>query len=1175
MSPLSDNQLSPRRVTIAVVQIIDNTLVLSPSDLVAFTGCEHRSHLDRLAARGVLERPHRDDPFNDILRKHGQLHEARYLEAIRAEGITVVAIDRPDSTLAGLHEAEAQTLAAMRDGVELVYQASFFDGRWRGHADFLRRLDAPSLLGSWSYEAHDTKLARTTKAATLLQLGDYTRQVARLQGVAPRSLHVVLGDGTIEEFLFADISAYLETVRLRFETAVESGLVDTAPEPVALCSYCDWKDRCTAQWRQEDHLSLVAGARRDQRIRLTAAGITTRAALAELPPGTEVDQLRDTAVAVLHAQARLEVASERNGALSWELIDPDPDAPHRGLATLPAPSAQDIFFDMEGDQFVGPNGREYLFGWVEGDAPEAPFRSLWAHDAAAEKAAFESFIDTVMAARRRDPAMHLYHYAPYEPVRIKRLMGRYATREEEVDTLLRGEVFVDLYRVVRQGVRVGVDSYSIKKLEPLYAGARAAPITDAATSVVQYEMWLDEPDDSILESIRQYNEEDCRSLVGLRAWLEARRSELERRVGPLPRMPLSEGTASEAVSAGTAAAERLASELTEGIPVDPRRRTAEQQGLALLAALLDWHRREAKPAWWEYFARRKASDDDLVEDTGPIGGLVFEGEVGTSGRSRLYRFSFPVQETKLKAGESVEDPRTLLNDSGAVVTRRVGSIHEIDTTRGFLVLKRTELVPPMPTALITVTQPETSVLRDSLLRLGAWVRDHGIDAPGPYRAGRDLLLRHRPRTVGVASGEPLRRPAEDVVAAVGRCVRDADSTCLPVQGPPGSGKTHTGAAAILDLVTAVPRRPVAVTALSHRAITHLLGRVCEEARRRGVTIRVMQRSDERGCDDPQVECVGSHAPIVDALDAGTVDVVAGTAWLLAREEMSGQFDTLVVDEAGQLSLANVLAVAPCARNVVLLGDPQQLEQPSQGTHPPGAEASALGHLLAGEETIAPDRGLFLDISWRLHPDVCSYISDNFYDSRLRSSPDSGRQRVVGVAEPAGTGLRWLPVEHSGNRSASEQEAAAVAELVARLTGQRWIDRDGVERPLSAADILVVAPYNAQVAALRRAVPEEVTVGTVDRFQGQEAAVVVYSMATSLAEDVPRGMEFLYSRNRMNVAVSRARCLAILVCSPDLLRVACTTAAQIPLANALCSFVERAAVLHADPATARVAQLALL
>jgi predicted RecB family nuclease len=1158
------------------VQDIEGVLVLSPSDLIAFTGCEHRTHLDRMVARGELERPHREDPFIDVLRRHGSLHESRYLERLRAEVVSAVEIGRPEGGLAGLRAAEAQTLAAMRDGVDLIYQASFFDGRWRGHADFLRRVPMPSDLGEWSYEALDTKLARSTKAATLLQLGDYTRQVARLQGVAPRSLHVVLGDDSVESFAYADISAYLATVRARFVAAVDSGLVATAPEPVALCAYCDWKDRCSAQWRREDHLSLVAGVRRDQRSHLVAAGIGTRTELAVVAAGTEVDQVRGPVLEALREQARLQVASERAGSIEWSLIDHDPLAPHRGLASLPEPSPGDLFFDMEGDRFAGVLGREYLFGWVDGDTRGAPFHTLWAHDPAAEKAAFEGFIDTVMAARRVHPGMHVYHYAAYEPAAMKRLMGQYATREEEVDTLLRGGVFVDLYRVVRQGVRVGVESYSIKKLERLYGGPRQGDVSDAGTSIVQYELWLEDRDDAILESIRLYNEEDCRSLVGLRGWLEQRRAELERRVGSaLPRPPLSEGVAAQTVAEGSAATEALAAQLTDGIPADPEEQTADERAKVLLASLLDWHRRDAKPAWWEYFARQDASDDELVEDPASLGGLTFMGEAGVVDKSRLYRFSFPVQETKLKAGDKVEDPRTHEDESGKWITHRLGTIHEIDPSRGLVVIKRGTLREPMPTALIPGGPPGTGVLREALLRVGAAVRDHGIDAPSPFRAVRDLLLRHRPRIAAVRDGDPLRRDGETVLEAAQRSVRDSDHTCIPVQGPPGAGKTFTAAVAILDSVTAQPARRVAVTALSHRAISHLLSRVCEEARRRGVTIRVMQRSDERGCIDPQVECVGSSDRITAALDDGSVDVVAGTVWVLARPEMSGRFDTLFVDEAGQLSLANIVAIAGCARTIVLLGDPQQLEQPSAGSHPLGAEVSALGHLLGGHETVPPDRGLFLDVTWRMHPDVCSYISTIFYDARLVSSPDCARQRVIGDGVLSGTGLRWLPVEHSGNRSASDEEAVAVAGLVARLLGRRWIDRDGDERPLNAADILVVAPYNAHVAALRRHLPDDVAVGTVDRFQGQEAAVVVYSMATSLAEDVPRGMEFLYSRNRMNVAVSRARCLAVLVCSPDLLRVACARAGQIPLANALCAFVERAIVVDAGTRAAPTAVLPTL
>ncbi|HEX4578674.1 MAG TPA: TM0106 family RecB-like putative nuclease, partial [Candidatus Dormibacteraeota bacterium] len=1064
---------------------------------------------------------------------------------------------------------------AMREGADVIYQASFFDGRWRGHADVVCRVDAPSDLGTWSYEAFDAKLARTTTAGALLQLGDYTRQIARLQGCTPRRLHVVLGDDSVESFPFAEISSYLEAVRRRFVAAVDRGLESTVPDPVAACQYCDWKDRCNAQWRAADHLSFVAGIRRDQRTRLVAAGIDTRAALGALPAGAEVDQIRGTVLDGLRVQAGLQVRSDHQSAPVWSLIEPDADAPHRGLAALPAPTEHDIFFDMEGDLFAAPGGREYLFGWVEGDAVDAQFRCRWAHDAAAEKEAFETFIDTVMETRRRQPAMHVYHYAAYEPAAMKRLMGRYATREEEVDELLRAGVFVDLYRVVRQGVRVGVESYSIKKLEPLYMAARDGGVTDAGSSIVEYEAWLESPDDDILESIRAYNEVDCRSLVGLRGWLERRRDDLERTTGaPVSRPALTDGAASDAVAAGTAMVEALAAELTVGIPVDTAVQSTEQRARSLLAALLDWHRRDAKPQWWEYFARQDASDEELIEDGAALGGLVLDSVTATDKKVQLFRFRFPPQETKLAAGDDVEDSRTDDDGNGGKRSRRLGKIHAIDTAAGWLVLKRLA-IDPLPTALIPGGPPPGTEQRGALLRLGRWVAENGIDSPGRFRAVRDLLMRNRPRIGGVSAGAALRRDDEDIGTAARRSILDADCACLPIQGPPGSGKTYTGAMAIVDLVTDRSPRRVAVTALSHRAITQLLRSVCAEARRRGVTLRVVQKSDGRGCDDDFVQCVTTNDAVVAALDSDAVDVVAGTAWLFAREDMDGRFDTLFVDEAGQLSLANVVAVGGCARNIVLLGDPQQLEQPSQGAHPAGAELSALGHLVGEHETIPDDRGLFLDVTWRMHPEVCGYISDNFYDSRLASNPDCARQQVLGDDALAGAGLRWLSVEHTGNRSASEEEAVAVAELVQRLVGRRWVDRHDVARPLNAADVLVVAPYNAHVAALRAVIPEDVAVGTVDRFQGQEAAVVIYSMATSMAEDVPRGMEFLYSRNRMNVAVSRARCLAVLVCSPDLLRVACSTAAQIPLANALCSFVDGARLLDPAALGARLLQPLLL
>jgi uncharacterized protein len=278
-----------------------------------------------------------------------------------------------------------------------------------------------------------------------------------------------------------------------------------------------------------------------------------------------------------------------------------------------------------------------------------------------------------------------------------------------------------------------------------------------------------------------------------------------------------------------------------------------------------------------------------------------------------------------------------------------------------------------------------------------------------------------------------------------------------------------------------------------------------------------------------------------------LQLVAGTSFLFSREQLDGHVDTLFVDEAGQVSLADVLAVGTAAWNVVLLGDPNQLAQVSQGSHPPGAEASVLRHLLGGAETLQPEMGLFLEETWRMRPEVNAFVSESFYEGRLESAPETLARSLAD-----GNGIRFLPVEHEGNRTQSPEEAEVVAAEIARLVGSPYCDHR-----LRYEDVIVVAPYNAHVRCLRSALPDGVPVGTVDKFQGQQAPVVFYAMGSSSSEDVPRGLDFLFSRNRLNVAISRAQCLAFLVCSPRLLDANCRTVEQMRLANALCRFVEAA------------------
>jgi uncharacterized protein len=281
--------------------------------------------------------------------------------------------------------------------------------------------------------------------------------------------------------------------------------------------------------------------------------------------------------------------------------------------------------------------------------------------------------------------------------------------------------------------------------------------------------------------------------------------------------------------------------------------------------------------------------------------------------------------------------------------------------------------------------------------------------------------------------------------------------------------------------------------------------------------------------------------------------------------MAEAVDVLFVDEAGQMSLANVVSIAPSAASLVLLGDPQQLDQPLRGSHPPGAERSALAHVLGDAATMPPTRGLFLETTWRLHPDLCRYTSEAFYDDRLESEPTLEVQRLVAAPPFRGAGPRFLGRKTAGYDNESPDEAATVAELARTLVdgGATWIDRHGDERRLTWEDVLIVAPYNAQVGAITRLLPQGARVGTVDKFQGQEAPISIYSMTTSAPEHAPRGLDFLYSRHRLNVATSRARCIAVVVASPELLRVRARTPAHMRLVNALCRFVEMADAAPAE------------
>lgn len=1156
---------------------------LSASDLSNHLACRHLTSLDFAASIGERSAPDWCSPDLWVLQKRGLDHENAYVASLVAQGLSVVdfrngadaqaeneataresnyvdfiAAEASSETVVSDENEQCSTgqlEAAMKKGVDVIVQAPLAYERWFGRADVLRRVERPSKLGPWSYEVHDCKLALETKATTILQLSLYSECLASIQGEWPEYMHVVPpGDGFVSEpHRVSDYSAYYRYVKRCLEYAIENNgnLTKTYPEPTHHCSVCRWWAECDGQRRKDDHLSLVAGISRLQQKQLNAWDVNTVSRLAVFPlplkerpkHGSEGSYVR------IREQARVQVAGRAHQKPVHEILDLNPE---HGFLLLPEPSPGDMFFDLEGDPFIGRGGREYLFGFVADDeSGTSVYSSRWAVNAEEEKHAFETFVDTVMARWTKYPAMHVYHFTGYESGALKRLMGRYATREDEIDRMLRACLLVDLHTVTRRAVRASVEHYSLKALEQFYGFDRKTPLEDARTALrqVQHALELGETaqmDQTLQNTVARYNADDCNSTRALRDWLESERQKLEQAGLPIPRPVHEDGAPPAVLDERLQRTAALGAALRDGIPADPAERNPEQAAKWLLSHLLDWHRREVKSEYWEYYRLGSLSDEELLDERSGLAGLSLVDRLSIERKIPTDRYSFEKQETDLRDGEEL-----------CAKDQTIGRIVAIDLALRLVDIKKTKKTAEVhPTAVYAKKiGPTTDVLADALYRIGSWVGANGLDANGPYRAARDLLLRYSPRLTDGA--EILHAPDERTLDAAKRVGKQLDHSVLAIQGPPGAGKTYSGARMICELVRQGKR--VGITATSHKVVRNLLDEVVKAAGEEDLTnlkcVQKVKDFDKPEHDPPHIQTTVEAQETLAAFLAGA-HVLAGTAWLWAREEYSEAVDVLFVDEAGQMSLANVVAVSQAAKSIVLLGDPQQLEQPLRGSHPEGADASALEHVLAGSKTIPPDKGIFLGKTWRMHPKLTQFTSEAFYEGRLSSQDGLENQAIVGHAWLGDSGLYYIPVEHKGNQNASPEEIEIVADLVNTLTkaGVRWIDDKGNSRDLQLRDILVVAPYNTQVFDLAAAIPGA-NVGTVDKFQGQQAPIVIYSMTTSSPEDAPRGMEFLYSLNRLNVATSRAKAMVIIVASPRLLEPECHTPRQMQLANALCRYAE--------------------
>src|SRR5580704_6969169 len=1141
------------------MKISSSQVRFSASDLSNHLACRHLTTLDLEVARGRRAEQDWAAPDLKVIQELGLRHEAAYLAHLGKQGLTVENLGHIDYK--DEKRLLAETLALMERGAEVIAQGALRDGGWFGRPDVLRRVEKPSARWAWSYEVADTKLARETKATTILQLSLYSELLGKIQGTTPEFLWVVPpGTGFAgEKYRVTEYAAYYRYVRKRLlETVGEGGDQETYPEPVEHCNVCRWFNECDARRRADDHLSLVAGIRRQQRDQFEEWSAETMAKLAALPIPLKERPKHGARAGYERAreQARVQVEGRTEKKLVHEALLPVAEG--MGFCRLPEPSADDMFLDLEGDPFVGEQGLQYLFGFAFRDAKgKCIYEKKWALNREEEKKGFEWLVDETMQRRAANPKMHVYHFGAYEPGALKRLMGMYATREDEIDRMLRAGVLVDLHQAFKQAVRASVEEYSLKKVEAFYGFERATPLdlSRAAMRYVEHRLELGrlEETEEIPEKFRAalegYNEEDCVSTGELRDWLEEERRKLVEEGASLPRFVDGEEAASEELDERQKRVAALVAKLVDGIPADSSERTEEEQAKWLLAQLLDWHRRENKATYWEGYRLANLDDHDLLEERAGLAGLQFVKRLGEERKIPTDRYSFEKQETEARIDKDLY-----------YKAEKFGCVVAMDLADRNIDVKKTRKTADLhPTAVYAWERPfNVKEHAEALFRIGEFVARCGVDAAGRFRAGRDLLSRRRPR---LTAGETLDALAgEEVKNTACRIASALEDSVFAIQGPPGAGKTFTGARMICELVKEGKR--IGVTALSHKVIRHLLEEVADAAKETKIAgVRCMQRTNEEA-PTADIAIAQDNEEALVALASGKANVLGGTSWLWTPEAAFETVDVLFIDEAGQMALADVLAVSQAAKSIVLIGDPQQLERPLKGSHPDGAEKSALEHLLNGRKTIAVDRGLLLPETWRLHPKVCEFTSEMFYEGRLVSRDFLGNRVMEGHTWLSGAGLWFVPVEHQGSRNSSAEEVEVVARIVEGLLKPevKWFSSAGNPRCLKEEeDILIVAPYNAQVSDLLVRLPR-MRIGTVDKFQGQEAPVVIYSLTTSSPEEAPRGMEFLYSLNRLNVATSRAMSNVIVVGNPRLFEPECHSPRQIQLANAFCRYLELAKVV---------------
>ena len=1130
------------------MKIKNNKFFVSPSDLNNFVACKY-TVLNEIKYHNKEIRKSPDRANDKLWKEMGVEHEKRHYKILKEKYKKSITIK------SDLNEKDRfdETVRAIQKGYDLIYHAYLIDDNLRGEADFLIKCDTKSDLGDYSYEVYDTKITRNLKPRHITQITAYSDMLGKIQKVLPEKMYLIDGSDEYHSFKtieYIDLFNHSKKEFIKFLSNISKEKI--YPEKCSYCNLCDWKDECDKTWENDNYINLVAGSNKSQIEKLKKNKIRTVEQLSKTKL-TAIDlKINAESFKKIQLQAQLQEEKRNTGEDKIVILDSDFG---KGFYKLPKPDDGDVFFDIEGYPRMD-RPFEYLHGLYYKDKGKLKFKDLWAknYNKESEKNIFIELINFLEKRFIEYPNAHIYHYASYEKRAIRELATSYSSEFPKGDIvnddLLRKEKYVDLFSIVSQSIRTSERDLSLKSIEKFYNFKRKADIVKADDSVIKYDNWIATKNEKYKQDIINYNEEDCISTYLLREFLVKNKPE---NIDWFVKQEEITKEGEEPNKYRRKASNKLSREEVEvdlNNRLEKKKNKTNKKFVENLKNFIGFHWKSNKPEFWEVFDRAEKTHLELEDDTECIANSVLiDDKPKVTEDGFIYSYRFNDQNYKQKEGKSAFDAHQI---------KGLGTIYSIEENFPdknivkILVSKRRKNIE-MP-SLLTLGNTMPPQVHQHDQALNKFLEDYILNDGENYKSIMDMLERKEPDIKNIKSGSILIEENKDLITQSIEIVKNLNNSYLTIQGPPGTGKTYTSAKIIIELMKA--GKKVGVTSNSHEAIKTLLIAIEQQAVDQNYEFSGMRKS--KSSDKHEWKFI-RNVTTGKPLNMDSYSLFAGTSWFFVDPRMNKTLDYLFIDEAGQVALGTTIANATSADNLVLIGDQMQLSQPMRAKHEGYARMSSLDFILEDDDTISTDKGVFLNVTRRLNKKICNYISTSFYDSRLTSDPITETRSVNLKLDPIkDEGLFYVPIDHNGCSQRSDEEADLVEKVFNKIVNKEY-KSENITGKISAKDIMVVAPYNAQAnnirERLKKKFKDDVRVGTIDLFQGQEAKVVLISMTTSDVESLPRHKDFFFSRNRLNVAISRAECVAIIIFNENLLLASASNIKEMKLINSFCKLLE--------------------